>query len=443
MHLNGFQYTLNKRGHNGNTYWRCADRSCPGRATLTEDDDVVSENNQHNHPPNPQQLHVSQAIDKMKERVTTEATPVPQVYRDTLTEMHLNPSTSGATANVPTLPSMKSSLYRKRRERLPPMPATIDDVSFDGDWALSLTKEQFLVQSEDNIHVFATEKNLYLLAQSEELYIDGTFKIAPRLFHQVLTVHCFKHGKQFPLVYCLLPGKSRSVYDKCFSIIGDKVNNLGFLPVVQRITTDFELALIQAAEAQFPGATSKGCFFHFSQAVWQRVQQLGLQQAYRTDPSMSKFVSKIVALSFCPVRFVRVSWIAIKANAPLLTNVDDLCEYFENTWLNGDFPLRSWNHYDTDGPRTNNHVEGWHSKMNTIAGKVHPNVFELVELFQTEQATTEVTLQQLAAGGAVRRRGRYYCRKDRCINRIKEMFVAGSLTLDEYIDKISSWMGFL
>ena len=88
------------------------------------------------------------------------------------------------------------------------MPAKIDDVSFDGDWALSLTKEQFLIQSQDNIHVFATEKNLYLLSQSEEQYIDGTFKIASQLFHQVLTVHCFKHGKQFPLVYCLLPGKS-------------------------------------------------------------------------------------------------------------------------------------------------------------------------------------------------------------------------------------------
>ena len=29
------------------------------------------------------------------------------------------------------------------------------------------------------------------------------------------------------------------------------------------------------------------------------------------------------------------------------------------------------------------------------------------------------------------------------MKRIKEIFVAGSLTLDEYIDKISSWMGFL
>ena len=61
------------------------------------------------------------------------------------------------------------------------MPAKIDDVSFDGDWALSLTKEQFLIQSQDNIHVFATEKNLYLLSQSEEQYIDGTFKIASQL----------------------------------------------------------------------------------------------------------------------------------------------------------------------------------------------------------------------------------------------------------------------
>ena len=33
--------------------------------------------------------------------------------------------------------------------------------------------------------------------------------------------------------------------------------------------------------------------------------------------------------------------------------------------------------------------------MNTIAGKVHPNVFGLVELFQAKQATTEVTLQQV------------------------------------------------
>ena len=50
-----------------------------------------------------------------------------------------------------------------------------------------------------------------------------------------------------------------------------------------------------------------------------------------------------------------------------------------------------WCVYDEDGPRTNNHIEGQH-KMNKIGGKGHPNIYEVVELFKTEQAATEVTL---------------------------------------------------
>ena len=33
-----------------------------------------------------------------------------------------------------------------------------------------------------------------------------------------------------------------------------------------------------------------------------------------------------------------------------------------------------------EGSKTNNHVEGWHNKINRAAGKAHPNIFELVEL---------------------------------------------------------------
>ena len=45
-----------------------------------------------------------------------------------------------------------------------------------------------------------------------------------------------------------------------------------------------------------------------------------------------------------------------------------------------------------DGPHTNNHAEGWHSKVRKLAGKVHPNIYEVVRLFKLEQAATEVTL---------------------------------------------------
>ena len=89
-------------------------------------------------------------------------------------------------------------------------------------------------------------------------------------------------------------------------------------------------------------------------------------------------------------------------NAPCVGRIDELVSYFEERWLNGHYPLKTWNYYQIEGPKTNNHVEGWHNKINCAAGKAHPNIFELVELFKTEQANTEVCLAQLAAGGAVR-----------------------------------------
>ena len=43
----------------------------------------------------------------------------------------------------------------------------------------------------------------------------------------------------------------------------------------------------------------------------------------------------------------------------------------------------------------NNHAEGWHSKLRKLAGKAHPNIYEVVSLFKSEQAATEVTEKDL------------------------------------------------
>ena len=61
--------------------------------------------------------------------------------------------------------------------------------------------------------------------------------------------------------------------------------------------------------------------------------------------------------------------------------------------------MNQWNVYALEGPCTNNHAEGWHSKVRKLEGKAHPNIYEAVTLFQSEQAATEVSIMQLAAGG--------------------------------------------
>ena len=68
--------------------------------------------------------------------------------------------------------------------------------------------------------------------------------------------------------------------------------------------------------------------------------------------------------------------------------------------------------------------------------------FELVELFKTEQASTEVSLAQLAAGGVVRNTRKKYSTKQKRLAKIGEKFESGHYTLEEYIDGISKWMGF-
>jgi hypothetical protein len=39
-----------------------------------------------------------------------------------------------------------------------------------------------------------------------------------------------------------------------------------------------------------------------------------------------------------------------------------------------------WNHYQTEGPRTTNHLEGWHSKLKKHLQHPHHNIFNLIKL---------------------------------------------------------------
>ena len=155
------------------------------------------------------------------------------------------------------------------------------------------------------------------------------------------------------------------------------------------------------------------------------------------------FINFIIALVFVPPTFVRVAWRGLKGEAPAFHNRDQFLEYFQDTWIEGNYPLRMWNMYSLDGPRTNNNAEGWHSKICKLAGKAHPNIYKLaVELFKAEQTATEVSLMQLAAGGLPVRRRRKYRRHEKRLLTIKEKYEANDYTLSELVKAFSNWVSF-
>ena len=111
------------------------------------------------------------------------------------------------------------------------------------------------------------------------------------------------------MVYMLLPNKTRETYNQAFTLLKETAQSQGIHIRPDTIVTDFEVGLIQAVELNFPIASLTGCYFHFTQALWRKIQGVGLQTEYCAENSeVAPFFRKVAALAFVPLAFVRVAW---------------------------------------------------------------------------------------------------------------------------------------
>ena len=128
-------------------------------------------------------------------------------------------------------------------------------------------------------------------------------------------------------------------------------------------------------------------------------------------------------------------------DAPNIPRVDELVSYFTATWIEGNFPLIHWNYFNQQHPRTNNNVEGWHSRMKKIISKPHPNIFSWIEFIQREEAITKAKILSFRTGATVRQR-RQMKEKEKRIQTLFEHFNGGDINLDEYLGAIKHQTGF-
>ena len=173
---------------------------------------------------------------------------------------------------------------------------------------------------------------------------------------------------------------------------------------------DFETASQNAARTVFPGITVKGCcFFHYTQAIWRKTQHIDLQVTYRNNEDIRQLVRRATALPLVPMDLIEDVWF----NA--LNDLEDIdtpaktttfTDYVTIQWIDGDRQV--WNHFNTDGPRTTNHIEGWHNKLKKKVSHAHPNIFTLISTFKDIQVANEVTRIQRNAGGTIRPKAKRY-----------------------------------
>ncbi|KRX12600.1 hypothetical protein T07_10087 [Trichinella nelsoni] len=212
----------------------------------------------------------------------------------------------------------------------------------------------------------------------------------------LFTIHVFIAGKLVPLVYCLTVHKDLSTYRRIFDDLILKAAALGMVLQAQTIICDFESALIPLMQRIFPRIHMQSCYSHFCKAVLWKVTDLGMCTSYIHEEQYKKKIKMLLATAFLPLHDVAA---AVELLGRDVTgSVAALFNYFRVEWMPYDrLPL--WNVYNVN-IRTNNDLEGWHFKMNRLAGNRYLGFYELLQLLIDEQGSTETLIQRVISGCA-------------------------------------------
>ncbi|KRZ48154.1 hypothetical protein T02_14372 [Trichinella nativa] len=330
-------------------------------------------------------------------------------------------------------------MYYSRSKRYPRLPARRQDLRLTAEQTTTKSGAQFLMYHSptNDILIFATEDGVKLLAQSNCWCGDGTFKIVPSWYQQLFTLHVFLRGKLLPVVYCLTVRKDLPTYSRIFEVLHSKAEELGVQLEPAKFVCDFETALIPAIQGNFPNTRVQGCFFHFCQAVLRQVGRLGLRTDYMNNQEVRKKVKMLMALAFLPVHLVPAGFEII--NVGTSGQLEALFQYFQREWLPAaTIPL--WNVHGVS-VRTNNHLEGWHSRMNKRARKHHLGFYQFLQLILDEQGKTETVVRQIDDGythgrGSVRRSAAYGVQQRR-VAALTGKLVHNEITVEHFLSAIS------
>jgi hypothetical protein len=276
----------------------------------------------------------------------------------------------------------------------PPLPKSFSEFhdALDAYPLRTIRQENFLFVNDrtTNIVGFSCAANMDALRNVNTIFIDGTFKSCPKLFHQVFSVHAIINNVYVPLVFFLLPDKKSSSYYEALLNIQNYAN-----PAT--VFVDFEKAIHTAVTRVWSTSSIKCCRFHLGQCWWRKIQAVGLADVYRDrDSTDGRVLKYLFGLSLLPPEQVEDCFLDdLMALKPLDEKYDKVFDYILETYVapDSDFPPPMWAELTSSRQRTTNVCEAFHSKLNSLFNSPHPNIFYLADTLKSIQSDTYVKLQ--------------------------------------------------
>ena len=412
----GYFYNFDKTSkENTNlTFWICENYSkkqfkCKGRLHI-KDEVVVKIQGEHNHAPNESKKQVFDLRAKIRDVASTSNEPTVALLANVTQEYPSSVVAQLASKNV-----LKRTVQqvRKKARNIPPEPRSLEELTIPECYQNLNDGTQFLLHDSgpgnERFLLFGTRGNLNLLTESTSVFSDGTFSAAPsRFFYQLYTIHASVDNHVIPLVYALLPNKRFETYNRLFSTLVSLQPQ--FKP--EAWLTDFELAAIQAIMLNFPQAAMTGCFFHMQQCLWRKIQNLGLSNAYKEeDEKFAMSAKSLACLAFVPLDDVTTAFDELINSQDFDIRMQPVVDYFEEVWIGRQsasgfrqepmFAISLWNVYErtkNHAGRTNNSVEGWHRRFNSLLQCSRPSIFKCIDVMRVEQKWNEDTIARISAG---------------------------------------------
>ncbi|CAN8004683.1 unnamed protein product, partial [Ixodes hexagonus] len=247
---------------------------------------------------------------------------------------------------------------------------------------------------------------LRLLCQSDTLLMDGNFAMAPRLFLQLYILHVPLGETAVPVVYAFMENKTQDSYEELLNaVVAAAEATTETSPNPGLVITVFETAAVNSARAVFgEDVTTRGCYFHFRQSTWRKIQELSLVSLYMESDVFRLFVGMMNGLAFLPLDDIARGIEFLRTTAP--PEAEDLLDYFDSTYVTGTctapkFSPRIWNMHVatmTGDHRTDNLAEAWNRKFSSMVGHCHPTIWRAIDALQSQQASVATVMTQEMAG---------------------------------------------
>ncbi|XP_064483521.1 uncharacterized protein LOC135396466 isoform X1 [Ornithodoros turicata] len=453
LHCEGYKY-IKQRRNTTYTTWRCCrykEGGCQATAHTRDTPDSITVSGEHNHFPDKAPVMEDTLRERLRQRARNQPhIPAPELYTQEIVALDQQGVDADVLEALPSFDTMKGIMYRQRRLNHRSAPRTAAGIVLTEHYERTVHGKRFVLYKEmlngEVAMCFATQKHIKLLSRAQEVFVECTSFACPALFTQVVTFSIQVSSAHVIVAYFFLKGRSYQTYQTAFALFVEMAQQMGYeFSSLVYVRSDFEQALIQALEAVFHPAQHRGCHFHFGQCIWRQVQHLGLTQLYREDRHFCSFIRNCVSLAFLPAEpdegEVRTAWQMLKEKVPQVDSVQQFLVYFEQTWMGGTYPIRSWNQYGNRGPRTNNFLDSCHRKIKKVLGKAHTNIYTCLEALKREEARQTTSLRQVLAGSQRRQRLRKWQLKDRAIADLERQYAENEIPMTLFLKEAQKFCG--